>query len=127
MTDDLSPATRELLDEQPWYVERGRAWQFEEVVEDAMGIDGQQLVVFSGGKTMWPPELESRTDNLQAEPPEEYVECTECGVRFSSQYHSKFLDETQVCSVGCLREYLDDATEPDRGKGRISNEGTKLY
>lgn len=126
MTNDLSRSTRELLDDKPWYVERGRAWRFEEVVKDAMGIEDQQLVVFSGGKTMWPPEMESKTDNLEESPPDEYHECVECGVRFSSKYHSKFLDETLVCSIGCLREWLDEQTEIERD-GRISNEGTKLY
>ena len=125
MSEDVPRTTRTKLDECPWLVQRGRAYQFEEIVEDAMGIPDQELVVFTGGKTFWPLQMEQHIDKLQAEPPD-WPACANCGVLTDSNYHGRLLDETVICSQGCLRDWLDEETDVE-SDGRINNEGTKLY
>jgi len=126
MQSTVRSSHRERLEETPWLRDRLRVHRFEEILEDALGIPDQELVVFTG-KTLWPSEVERviNRNRLSETPPDSFEECR-CGVLVDPEIRSsRWLDEEIVCSEGCLRDLLNDRLgETD---GRISSEGTELY
>lgn len=119
----------ESLEETPYYHRRGRVSKFSHIKEEEMGIENADLVVFGDGETLWPKKARRLLDegSFRAEVPDDYVKCDECEAWCTPKRRaSRFTDEKNFCSQGCLREYLDENTTPKRD-GRMSDEGTKLY